>query len=82
MWRANMLLMQDYRENHQTLIKINKRVFSADYVPREVFTVEWLFNNALQPDEFELQEFNLRDPNLRDPNLRVPDTQNGELSTL
>ena len=82
MWRANMLLMQDYRENHQTLIKINKRVFSADNVPREVFTVEWLFNNALQPDEFELQEFNLRDPNLRDPNLRVPDTQNGELSTL
>ncbi|MFT7685566.1 MAG: hypothetical protein ACI9FB_000909 [Candidatus Azotimanducaceae bacterium] len=56
MWRANMLLMQDFREDHQTLIKINKRVFSADYVPKEVFTVDWLFENALQPDEYELRD--------------------------
>ena len=56
MWRANMLLMQDYRENHQTLIKINKRVFSADYVPKEVFTLDWLYENALQPDEYELRD--------------------------
>lgn len=56
MWRANMLLMQDYRENHQTLIKINKRVFSVDYVPSEVFTANWLFENAIQPEEYELQE--------------------------
>jgi hypothetical protein len=82
MWRANMLLMQDYRENHQTLIKINKRVFSADYVPSEVFTIEWLFDNALQPDEFELQDFHFDNPDLQDPHLRDLESQNGELSTL
>ena len=56
MWRANMLLMQDFREDHQTLIKIKKRIFSADYVPKEVFTLNWLFENALQPVEYEMQE--------------------------
>jgi len=55
MWRANMLLMQDFRENHQTLIKINKRVFSADYVPTKVFTAEWLYENTIQAVELEMQ---------------------------
>lgn len=58
MWRANMLLMENLQNNHQTLIKIDRRVFSKDYVPSEVFTTDYLYqysrveglNNEL-PDE-------------------------------
>jgi len=45
MWRANMILMEDYKEEHKTLIKINRRVFSHDYVPSEIFTTTWLLEN-------------------------------------
>ncbi len=45
MWRADMILMMDKRENHQSLIKITKRVFSRDYVPMEVFSADWLYRN-------------------------------------
>ncbi|MBL1142083.1 MAG: outer membrane lipoprotein-sorting protein [Proteobacteria bacterium] len=45
MWRANMILMEDKRQEHQSLIKISRRVFSHDYVPEEVFTAEWLYEN-------------------------------------
>jgi len=45
MWRANMVLMEDYKKHHKSLIKINKRVFSHDYVPPEMFTEEWLQEN-------------------------------------
>lgn len=46
MWRANMLLMENFHSDHQTLIKIDRRVFSQDYVPGEVFTTEYLFANG------------------------------------
>lgn len=45
MWRANMILMQDLGEGHQTLIKIDRRVYSRDYVPAEMFTANWLFDH-------------------------------------
>jgi len=45
MWRANMILMENHKEQHKTLIKINQRVFSHDYVPPEMFTSEWLLEN-------------------------------------
>ncbi len=45
MWRANMILMEDKRQEHQSLIKISRRVFSHDYVPEEIFTAEWLYKN-------------------------------------
>ncbi len=45
MWRANMILMEDKKEQHQSLIKISRRIFSHDYVPAEVFTAEWLYEN-------------------------------------
>jgi outer membrane lipoprotein-sorting protein len=45
MWRANMILMEDKKQTHQSLIKISRRVFSHDYVPVEVFTAEWLYEN-------------------------------------
>jgi len=45
MWRANMVLMENYKVRHKTLIKINRRVFSHDYVPQEMFTSDWLLEN-------------------------------------
>tara|TARA_B100000315_G_scaffold252448_1_gene289275 strand:+ start:5313 stop:6275 length:963 start_codon:yes stop_codon:yes gene_type:complete len=45
MWRANMILMENQKERHKTLIKINRRVFSHDYVPAEMFTSTWLLEN-------------------------------------
>ncbi|MFH1487459.1 MAG: outer membrane lipoprotein-sorting protein, partial [Pseudomonadota bacterium] len=49
MWRADMILMEDQKERHKTLIKIDRRVFSHDYVPSEMFTPEWLLENRHIP---------------------------------
>ncbi len=46
MWRANMMLMENLATDHQTLIKIDRRVFSQDYVPADYFTAEYLFANG------------------------------------
>lgn len=52
LWHANLLLMDDYRERHQTLIKVDRRVFSRDYVPAEMFSGAWLFEHyRAEPQE-------------------------------
>jgi len=51
MWRANMLLMDNMRDQHKTLIKIDRRIYSSDYVPREMFTAQWLYKNYPRPPE-------------------------------
>jgi Outer membrane lipoprotein-sorting protein len=45
MWRASMILMENHKKRHNTLIKIDRRVFSLDYVPPEMFTCNWLLEN-------------------------------------
>lgn len=53
MWRANMIRIVDYKVKHQSLIKISRRVFSRDYVPEHMFSLEWLVQNqhmAQQPE--------------------------------
>jgi hypothetical protein len=45
-WRANMILANDRRESHRTLLKINRRVYSRDYVPAKVFEPEFLLSNS------------------------------------
>lgn len=64
MWRANMILMEDKKQAHQSLIKVTRRVFSHDYVPAEVFTAEWLYENypyveLLTKPEHEDDDINL-----------------------
>ena len=54
MWRADMMLMENMKTRHQSLIKITRRVFSRDYVPEELFTLDWLISNqhmSSQPEE-------------------------------
>ena len=40
-----MILMENKKDQHQSLIKISRRVFSRDYVPAEIFTAKWLYEN-------------------------------------
>ena len=63
MWRANMILMKDLRSNHQSLIKISRRVFSRDYVPEELFTLEWLIDNQHMPAQEDNPSSNHIDEN-------------------
>ncbi len=37
--------MEDIKNHHQSLLKIIRRKFSHDYVPAEMFTADWLFQN-------------------------------------
>ena len=39
-WRAGMILMEELREDRRTLIKVDRRVNSADYVPEAVFKAD------------------------------------------
>ena len=48
MLRANMILMENKKEQHLSLIKTSRRIFSHDYVPAEIFTAEWLYENYPQ----------------------------------
>jgi hypothetical protein len=41
-WQADMILMEDFGERHRTLLKVERRVFSPDYAPAEIFTRQWL----------------------------------------
>ncbi|MFT4579462.1 MAG: hypothetical protein ACI9UO_002303 [Nitrospinales bacterium] len=53
MLRANMILMKNMKDQHQSLIKTSRRIFSHDYVPLEIFTAEWLYENYphIEPSE-------------------------------
>ncbi len=55
MWRSGMILMEDLKEQHQSLLKVTRRLFSHDYVPAEIFTAEWLYQNHpyVAPEEME-----------------------------
>ena len=44
-WRANILHIDNLRSNHQSVIRVDRRVLSRDYVPIELFRAEWLFAN-------------------------------------
>lgn len=49
MWRADMILMDDVKARHKTLLKIVRRIFSRDYVPEGLFTLKWLVENQRIP---------------------------------
>ncbi len=46
-WYAGMVFMHNRKEQHSTLIKINNRIYSEDYVSDEVFTMAWLYANQI-----------------------------------
>ena len=42
MWGSNLIFMDDKKLHHQSIIKVDRRVFSIDYVPEEMFNKEWI----------------------------------------
>ena len=44
-WRANMIIAHDRRESHRTLLKVDRRVYSHDYVPQNLFELDYLLAN-------------------------------------
>ena len=50
-WRSNMLMMENHQQKHRTIIKIDRRIFSADYVPKEVFSRAWILTNQRPLDD-------------------------------
>ena len=69
-WNANMRLMEDYLRESKTLFKVNRRVYSADYVPEKVFTDKWLFNNGKSVFDRQLEIEPFIDEAQNDPPLR------------
>jgi hypothetical protein len=43
--QPDMILMENLRERHSTLIQVLQRIYSESYVPRELFRAETLFAN-------------------------------------
>jgi hypothetical protein len=80
-WNASMQLMEDFQRRHSTLIKVNKRIISEDYVPERVFTTNWLFENKppleIVPAEDEELESELIDVNAGDPERLLFISQSG-----
>lgn len=44
-WRPNLIRMNNLQDVHESLLQIERRVFSADLVPAERFTTEWILGN-------------------------------------
>ncbi|MBF0218943.1 MAG: outer membrane lipoprotein-sorting protein [Gammaproteobacteria bacterium] len=45
-WRGDMLLMENFAQGHQSLLKVDKRVFSESYVPASLFTHDWIVSQG------------------------------------
>lgn len=72
MWRPGMTLMVDQRTLHQTLLKVDRRVFSRDYVPAEMFSAAWLFANYPDLPRAEDDPVDSGGPDAADPEAATP----------
>ncbi len=46
MWRADMMMVENYLNHHRSILKIDRRVYSSDYVPESLFeTSKTVFSN-------------------------------------
>lgn len=44
-WRPNLLRMNNLHDGRQSLLRIERRIFSADRVPAEMFSTAWIVAN-------------------------------------
>lgn len=82
MWRPGMTLMVDQRTLHQTLLKVERRVFSRDYVPAEIFSAAWLFANypdlpRVKDDPADTGGVDAADPETETPGAETAPTAPG-----
>ena len=40
MWRADMVMVENYVNHHRSILKIDRRVYSSDYVPASMFEID------------------------------------------
>jgi hypothetical protein len=82
MWRADMILMEDIKEDHKSLIKIDRRIFSRDYVSADIFTADWLFKNYpfISPPDIDEEEVYSEDEDT-EVNLNQQNDSNANLDT-
>ncbi|MBF0471693.1 MAG: outer membrane lipoprotein-sorting protein [Gammaproteobacteria bacterium] len=45
-WRADMVLMENLLLNHRSLLKVEKRIYSQNYVPAEIFEPKWILQQG------------------------------------
>ncbi|MBL4774439.1 MAG: outer membrane lipoprotein-sorting protein [Mariprofundus sp.] len=53
MWRADMIMVENYVNHHRSVLKIDRRVYSSDYVPASMFETAQFstgFEKQLEPD--------------------------------
>ena len=57
-WHAAMLLLEDFRERHSSLLKVVRRVHAESYVPRELFNPEAVYaaQNLLEPGRLQARD--------------------------
>ncbi|MDX8409388.1 MAG: outer membrane lipoprotein-sorting protein [Mariprofundales bacterium] len=46
MWATNMLVMESFADHHRSMLKINSRIFSKDYVPATMFAPKQVIRAA------------------------------------
>lgn len=80
MWRSGMILMEDLKEQHQTLLKVTRRMFSHDYVPAEMFTENWLYENhphVIPQEDMDMMDMDMEEEvsevDVEDPPLELAD---------
>lgn len=44
-WRPNLVRMDNLQDGHKSFLRIERRIFSADLVPPERFTADWILGN-------------------------------------
>lgn len=49
-WRPNMVVAHSEHDGHTTLLKVDRRVYSRDYVPEEIFDPAFLLANGHMRD--------------------------------
>lgn len=50
-WLADMVLVESEISRHSTLLKVDRRIYSRDYVPAHMFEPEWLLANRHMLDD-------------------------------
>ena len=47
-----MIIVSDERDHHRTLLKVNRRVYSRDYVPQKIFEPDYILRgNTTAPGQ-------------------------------
>jgi len=49
MWRADMMMAENFLNHHRSILKVDRRVYSSDYVPESIFDISSFVPATSQP---------------------------------